>query len=72
MVANDSYDVNLGAAQVFIALHTWLESFAQASDVAMIGCSPEYGIKALVVQIQDQETVLFTSPWHGLTCTTLE
>lgn len=57
---------------VFIPLSESPESFPHAAEVIVIGCSSQYGIKALLIRIEGREDWLMTSPWYGLQCSEFE
>lgn len=55
---------------VFIPVDEVPSYFPHASDVFIVGCVQNDGVRALMVKVNDQ--VLISSPWHGLTCSVAE
>jgi hypothetical protein len=58
------------AVPVFIQLDLPPKYFPNASDVFIIGCREDAGIRALAIRVNIQASYITTSPWHGLTCPT--
>ncbi len=54
----------------FIPLQSAPQSFPHAADVLVVGCRQGSFLRALLIKIDDQ--ILTSSPWGGLTCSTLE
>jgi hypothetical protein len=54
-------------SNVYIPMQTVTKYFPHASSVFVIGCNtPSSAIRALVIKVND--TLVLTSPWRGLTC----
>ena len=59
-----------GSLFVFFPLEQAPPYFPHASDVFVIGCVQQSGLRALLIKVNDH--VLISSPWHGLTCSVTE
>lgn len=57
---------------VFIPLEKAPKYFPHASDVVIIGCRLDEGVRALAVRVNDQASFITASPWRGLTCASQE
>ena len=55
---------------VFLPLLDSPDYFPHASDVFVLGCDTKDGVRALAVRVDDDSSLVTTSPWYGLTCIT--
>ena len=57
-------------ATIFLPLSSPPESFSMGMDVMVIGCSYDFGVKALAVMTTDQAVAISTEPWQDFACQT--
>jgi hypothetical protein len=55
-------------ALVYIQMKSPPRYFPDASDIFIIGCREDTGIRALAMKVNTQASFITNSPWQGLTC----
>ncbi len=55
---------------ILLPLQTPPDSFPQAVSVLVLGCSHDYGIRAILVMDIQKQLILPAAPWPGLSCQT--